>query len=60
MDEMLERLSVFYEERWRHSLDQVVVWLPRIAYGLVVLYMISQIFTLFGAYLNVYDNLLGD
>lgn len=60
MDEMLERLSAFYEERWRHSLDQVVVWLPRIAYGLVMLYMVSQIFNLFSAYMNVYDSFLKD
>jgi type II secretory pathway component PulF len=60
MDEMLDRLSAFYEERWRHNLDQVVTWLPRLAYGLVMLYMIWQIFNLFGAYMNVYDNLLGD
>ena len=60
MDEMLDHLSTFYEERWRHSLDQVVTWLPRIAYGLVMLYMVWQILTLATAYFNTYNTLLGD
>jgi type II secretory pathway component PulF len=60
MDEMLERLAVFYEERWRRSLDHVVTWLPRIAYGFVATYMIWQIFTLATAYFNTYNQFLGD
>jgi len=39
MDETLDRLARFYEERWRRSLDQVVTWLPRIAYVLVMSYI---------------------
>jgi len=58
MDEMLERLANVYEERWRRSLDQMVTWLPRIAYGLILLYMIAQIFSLFGTVMNQYDELL--
>ena len=58
MDEMLERLANFYEERWRRSLDQTVTWLPRIAYGLILLYMVAQIFSLFGTVMNQYDELL--
>lgn len=60
MDEMLERLAVFYEDRWRRSLDYVVTWMPRIAYGLVAAYMIWQIFTLATAYFNTYNQFLGD
>jgi len=60
MDEMLDRLAKFYEDRWRRSLDQVVTWLPRIAYMLVVLYMVWQIFHIFGSYVNTYNNLLSE
>jgi type II secretory pathway component PulF len=60
MDEMLDRLAKFYEERWRRSLDQVVTWLPRIAYALVALYMVCQIFSIFGSYMNTYNDLLKD
>lgn len=58
LDEMLERLAGFYEERWRRSLEQVVAWLPRVAYGLVMLYIITQIFGLFGNYIGMYNELL--
>ncbi len=60
MDEMLDRLGVFYEESWRTSLDHAVTWLPRIVYALVVVYMVSQIFSLFGSYLKVYNDLLNN
>ncbi|MGD0016586.1 MAG: type II secretion system F family protein [Verrucomicrobiia bacterium] len=60
MDEMLDRLAKFYEDRWRRSLDQVVVWLPRIVYGLVALYMIYQSFRIFGSYINTYNSILGE
>ena len=58
LDEMLDRLANLYQERWRHSLDQVVAWLPRIAYVLVALYVVTQIFTLYDSVLNQYDELL--
>ena len=57
---MLDRLAKFYEERWRHSLDQTVIWLPRIVYGLVVIFMVFQIFKAFNTYLNAYDTILGN
>jgi type IV pilus assembly protein PilC len=60
MDEMLDRLAKLYEERWRRSLDQTVTWLPRIAYGLVVAFMIFHIFKAFDTYLNSYSTLLGE
>jgi type II secretory pathway component PulF len=60
MDEMLDRLAKFYEERWRRSLDQVVTWLPRIAYALVSCYVIWQIFNIFGSYVNTFNNILGE
>jgi len=59
MDEMLDHLAKFYEERWSNSLDQVVIWLPRIAYFLVMLYMAWQILTLATAYFNTYNTILG-
>jgi len=58
MDEMLVRLAGFYEERWRRSLDQVITWLPRIAYVLVSCYIIHLIFQQFNAYIGAYDELL--
>ncbi len=56
MDEMLDRLAAFYEERWRDSLDKTVTWLPKIFYALVVMYMVKQIFSMFGNYMHVYDD----
>ena len=32
MDEMLDRLVQFYEERWRNSLEQTALWVPRLIY----------------------------
>jgi len=58
MDDMLERLASFYEERWRRSLDHVVTWLPRLAYLLVAAYVVSQIFRGFNSYMSQYDELL--
>jgi type II secretory pathway component PulF len=60
MDEMLDRVAAFYEDRWRRSLDHVVTWLPRIAYGLVTAYMVFQIVSLVTAYFNTYNQLLGN
>jgi type IV pilus assembly protein PilC len=60
MDEMLDRVAAFYEDRWRRSLDHVVTWLPRTAYGLVTAYMVFQIVSLVTAYFNTYNQLLGN
>jgi len=60
MDEMLDKLAAFYEEAWRTSLDQAVTWLPRIAYALVAVYMIFQIFSLFSNYLKTYNDILNN
>jgi len=60
LDEMLDRLAAIYEDRWRRSLDYAVTWLPRIAYGLVAIYMVWQILTLATAYFNTYNQFLGD
>jgi type IV pilus assembly protein PilC len=57
IDEMLDRLAQFYEDRWRRSLDLVVTWLPRIAYGMVVAFTIFQVFKAFNAYLGAYDEI---
>jgi type II secretory pathway component PulF len=58
MDDMLERLEKFYEDRWHRSLDQTVTWLPRIAYVFVVVYTVYQIFSMYSAYFGQYDELL--
>jgi type II secretory pathway component PulF len=58
MDEMLDRLARLYEERWRRSLDQLATWLPRIAYALVSLYIIFQIFKLMMPIIDMYQQLL--
>ena len=60
MDEMLDRLAHFYEDRWRRNLDQVVTWLPRIAYALVAAFIVFQIFKTFNTYLNAYNTILGE
>jgi type II secretory pathway component PulF len=58
MDEMLDRLAKFYDERWHQSLDLAVTWLPRLAYLLAVLFMAVQIISGYTSYLNTYDDLL--
>jgi type II secretory pathway component PulF len=58
MDEMLDRLARSYEDRWQRSLDQLAVWLPRVAYALVSLYIISQIFKLMMPILGMYQQML--
>jgi type II secretory pathway component PulF len=50
MDEMLDRLVQFYEERWRNSLEQTAIWIPRIIYLLMVLNMGFGIVTMAAAY----------
>ena len=60
LDDMLSRLAEDYEDRWRRSLDQVVTWLPRIAYALVAAFMVVQIFKTFNTYLNAYNAILGE
>ncbi len=58
LDDMLDRLAQYYEERWRHSLDLLSSWLPRIAYGLVCVYMIFQMANLLGPLLGAYSEAL--
>jgi hypothetical protein len=58
MDDMLDRLVAYYEDRWRRSLDQTVTWLPRIAYLFVVLYTAYQILSMYNSYFNQYNELL--
>ncbi len=58
MDEMLERLEAYYEDRWRRSLDQTATWLPRIAYLFVVLYVAYTILGMYNSYFSQYDELL--
>ena len=58
LDEMLDRLAKQAEERWRESLDHLTAWLPRIAYGLVSLYIIFQIARLLAPVASFYQELL--
>ena len=58
LDDMLDRLAQHYEERWRHSLDLLSSWLPRIAYGLVCVYMIIQMANLLGPLISAYAEAL--
>jgi general secretion pathway protein F len=58
LDDMLERLEKYYEDRWRRSLDQTVTWLPRIAYALVALYVAHTILSMYNSYFHQYDELL--
>ncbi len=58
LDDMLDRLAQHYEERWRQSLDLLSSWLPRIAYGLVCVYMIFQMANLLGPLISAYSEAL--
>jgi type II secretory pathway component PulF len=60
MDEMLDKLARFYEERWRNNLKQTAIWVPRIIYLLMVLNMGFQIISMAVTYFNTYNSLLGD
>jgi len=55
MDEMLLKLSKFYEEVWQKSLNRLATWLPRIIYGLVALFIAFQIIKFFLAYMHQID-----
>lgn len=57
MDEMLDRLARFYEERWRNSLDQTAIWLPRIVYLWIVLDIARLILTMAWTYVNILNSL---
>ena len=52
MDDMLERLTKYYEEVWNRKLDQIAAWLPKIIYGLVSIYIIFWIFKFFLAHIK--------
>ena len=58
LDDMFDRLAQYYEERWRHSLDLLTSWLPRIAYGLVCVYMIFQMVNMLGPLVSAYSEAL--
>ncbi len=58
LDDMLERLSRQAQERWLRSLEHLTAWLPRLAYGLVCLYIILQIVRLLAPVASVYHDLL--
>lgn len=58
LDEMLDRLAKQAEERWRQSLSHLTSWLPRVAYGLVSLYILFQIGKLLMPIIDVYKDLL--
>jgi type II secretory pathway component PulF len=56
LDEMLDRLARFYEERWRNSLDQTAIWLPRIVYLFIILDIARLILIMGGAYVNILNS----
>ena len=56
MDEMLDRLVRFYEERWRNSLELTAIWVPRIIYLLIVLNIALAILEIAGSYSNVLNS----
>ncbi len=55
LDAMFTRLTARYAEDFRARTQAVAVWLPRIAYGLVALVVVTQIFKLAGPYLGHLD-----
>jgi len=59
LDDMLDRLAKLYEERWRQSLETLSDWLPRIAYGLVCIYIVFQMSNLIGPIIQTYSQALG-
>ncbi|MBI4025589.1 MAG: type II secretion system F family protein [Verrucomicrobia bacterium] len=58
MDEMLDRLVQAYEDQWQRSLAALASWLPRMVYGLVSLYIVSQIFQFAKGYVNTLDQIM--
>jgi type IV pilus assembly protein PilC len=52
LDTMFARLATRYAESFRARAQAIAVWFPRIAYGLVALGVIGQIFKLAGPYLS--------
>ena len=55
LDAMFTRLAARYAEDFRARAQAIAAWLPRIAYGLVALGVIQQIFKLAGPYLGHLD-----
>ena len=55
LDAMFTRLAARYAEDFRARTQEIAAWLPRIAYGLVAVGIIQQIFKLAGSYLGHLD-----
>jgi type II secretory pathway component PulF len=52
MDEMLDGLVRNFEAQWQQSLRILSVVLPIVIYFLIGIYLITQIFGMFGEYIN--------
>lgn len=52
LDAMFTRLAARFAESFRAHTQAIATWLPRIAYGLVALIVVTQIFKLAGPYLG--------
>ncbi len=57
LDEALGRLADDYADRCERRMQELARWLPRVAYALVSLYVISQIFRLAFGYVNLLESL---
>ena len=55
LDAMFTRLAARYAADFRARSQEIAAWLPRIAYGLVALGVVQQIFKLAGPYLGHLD-----
>ncbi len=60
MDDMLFRLSKYYEEVWQKKLDQIAAWLPKLIYGVVCIFVIYWIFQFFLAHLAEINGAMTD
>ncbi len=57
LDDMLGRIATYYAERCNARMQELARWLPRIAYALVSIYIIIQIFAMFSGYIKTITEL---
>jgi type II secretory pathway component PulF len=59
MDEMLQKLSNYFEEEWTKSLNLLIAWIPKIVYGAVMIYAGFQIYQMGLRYTKAIDQSMG-
>jgi general secretion pathway protein F len=59
LDDTFQRLAILFAGRCRHRLAELARWTPRVAYFIVVAYMVVEIFRLARGYLDSLNSILG-